>query len=92
MVKSYLEYIAEHFGAITIERPPEDMFVKNPNLPQPLSINTWVGGTGRIPMHWNNSPYLSGGFGGYQAILYDAKNNVYRGASESRKDGMAAGY
>ena len=64
MVKSYLEYIKEHFGAITIERPPEDMFVKNPNLPQPLSINTWVGGTGRIPMHWNNSPYLSGGFGG----------------------------
>ena len=64
MLKSYLEYIKEHFGAITIEYPPEDMFVKNPNLPQPLSINTWVGGTGRIPMHWNNSPYLSGGFGG----------------------------
>ena len=64
MVKGYLEYIAEHFGAITIEYPPEDMFVKNPNLPQPLSINTWVGGTGRIQMQWNNSPYLSGGFGG----------------------------
>ena len=26
------------------------------------------------------------------AILYDAGNNAYRGASESRKDGMAAGY
>jgi hypothetical protein len=64
MVKGYLEYIKEHFGAITIERPPEDMFVRNPNLPQPLSINTRVGGTNRIPMHWNNSPYLSGGFGG----------------------------
>lgn len=33
-----------------------------------------------------------GAFGGYQAILYDAKNNVYYGASESRKDGHAAGY
>lgn len=33
-----------------------------------------------------------GGFGGYQAILYDAENGVYRGASESRKDGMAIGY
>ena len=64
MVKSYSEYIKEHFGAITIEYPPEHMVVKNPNLPQPLSINTWVGGTGRIPKHWNNSPYLSGGFGG----------------------------
>ena len=33
-----------------------------------------------------------GGFGGYQAILYDEKNGVYFGASESRKDGHAAGY
>lgn len=33
-----------------------------------------------------------GGFGGYQAIMYDSKNNVYYGASESRKDGHAAGY
>tara|TARA_R110001583_G_C5656267_1_gene409245 strand:+ start:379 stop:2109 length:1731 start_codon:yes stop_codon:yes gene_type:complete len=33
-----------------------------------------------------------GGFGGYQAIRYDAKNKVYYGASESRKDGQAAGY
>ncbi|CAM2065170.1 gamma-glutamyltransferase [Sulfidibacter corallicola] len=33
-----------------------------------------------------------GGFGGYQAIGYDAKSGVYFGASESRKDGHAAGY
>jgi len=33
-----------------------------------------------------------GGFGGYQAIMWDAKNRVYYGASESRKDGQAAGY
>lgn len=33
-----------------------------------------------------------GNYGGYQAILYDAKNDVYYGASESRKDGQAAGY
>ena len=33
-----------------------------------------------------------GGFGGYQAILYDAENDVYWGATESRKDGIAAGY
>ncbi len=33
-----------------------------------------------------------GGFGGYQAILWDEKNKVYYGASESRKDGQAAGY
>lgn len=33
-----------------------------------------------------------GGFGGYQAIMVDEKNEVYYGASESRKDGQAAGY
>jgi gamma-glutamyltranspeptidase/glutathione hydrolase len=33
-----------------------------------------------------------GPYGGYQAILYDAENDVYYGASESRKDGMAGGY
>ncbi|GMQ27557.1 gamma-glutamyltransferase [Algoriphagus confluentis] len=33
-----------------------------------------------------------GPYGGYQAILFDAINKVYIGASESRKDGQAAGY
>ena len=31
-------------------------------------------------------------YGGYQAILRDPDNGVYYGASESRKDGQAAGY
>jgi len=33
-----------------------------------------------------------GGYGGYQAIMWDDKNKVWFGASESRKDGQAAGY
>ena len=33
-----------------------------------------------------------GSFGGYQAILWDRTNRVYWGASESRKDGQAAGF
>ncbi|GAB5527274.1 MAG: gamma-glutamyltransferase [Roseivirga sp.] len=33
-----------------------------------------------------------GSYGGYQAIMWDAVNKVYYGASESRKDGQAAGY
>ncbi len=33
-----------------------------------------------------------GGYGGYQAIMWDPKNKVWFGASESRKDGQAAGY
>jgi gamma-glutamyltranspeptidase/glutathione hydrolase len=33
-----------------------------------------------------------GSYGGYQAILRDKQKGVYFGASESRKDGQAAGY
>ncbi len=33
-----------------------------------------------------------GPYGGYQAILRDPESGVYFGASESRKDGQAAGY
>ena len=36
--------------------------------------------------------FARGPFGGYQGIRYDAENDVFYGASESRKDGQAAGY
>ena len=36
--------------------------------------------------------YTNGIYGGYQAIKWDDQNKVYFGASESRKDGQAAGY
>ena len=36
--------------------------------------------------------FAHGPYGGYQAIEWDAKNRVYVGASEGRKDGQAAGY
>ncbi len=38
-------------------------------------------------IQWSNGP-----FGGYQAIKWDEEQGVYYGASESRKDGQAAGY
>ncbi|GAB4364356.1 MAG: gamma-glutamyltransferase [Calditrichia bacterium] len=40
--------------------------------------------------HRLGNPVIS--YGGYQAILFDRINRVYYGASESRKDGQAAGY
>jgi len=40
----------------------------------------------------HNISYANGPYGGYQAIMRDDKNKVYYGASESRKDGQAAGY
>jgi len=33
-----------------------------------------------------------GSFGGYQCIQFDSIQHVYHGASDPRKDGMAAGY
>jgi gamma-glutamyltranspeptidase/glutathione hydrolase len=36
--------------------------------------------------------FAHGPFGGYQAIMRDPESGVYYGASESRKDGQAAGY
>ena len=36
--------------------------------------------------------FARGIYGGYQAILWDDISKVYHGASESRKDGQAAGY
>ncbi|MBK7372606.1 MAG: gamma-glutamyltransferase [Saprospiraceae bacterium] len=36
--------------------------------------------------------YGLGGYGGYQCIRFDPIRKVYFGASESRKDGQAAGY
>jgi len=36
--------------------------------------------------------YDLGGYGGYQAIMFDPIRKIYFGASESRKDGQAAGY
>ncbi|MFN7782853.1 MAG: gamma-glutamyltransferase [Lysobacterales bacterium] len=36
--------------------------------------------------------FANGPFGGYQAIARDHEQGVYIGASESRKDGQAAGY
>ena len=36
--------------------------------------------------------YAKGIYGGYQAIMWDAERGVYFGASESRKDGQAAGF
>ncbi len=40
----------------------------------------------------HNVQWNLGGYGGYQAIMWDEKNKVWYGASESRKDGQAAGY
>jgi gamma-glutamyltranspeptidase/glutathione hydrolase len=45
-----------------------------------------------LARRWYTIKPGAGTFGGYQAILFDAKNRVYWGGSEMRKDGEAIGY
>lgn len=69
------------------------------NLPK-MATGGWVNFESGIP--WSTVAELKrrghdiridlGGYGGYQAILWDPTNKVYHGASESRKDGCAIGY
>jgi gamma-glutamyltranspeptidase/glutathione hydrolase len=48
----------------------------------------------RTLMQWGHkiAYEIPGSYGGYQCIEYDANNKAYYGASDARKDGMAAGY
>ncbi|NGP89146.1 gamma-glutamyltransferase [Fodinibius halophilus] len=45
-----------------------------------------------LMMRGHDVAFDVGGYGGYQAIMWDPEEGVYYGASESRKDGQAAGY
>lgn len=45
-----------------------------------------------LMMQGHDVAYDVGGYGGYQAIMWDPEEGVYYGASESRKDGHAEGY
>jgi gamma-glutamyltranspeptidase/glutathione hydrolase len=45
-----------------------------------------------LMMRGHDVTFNVGGYGGYQAIMWDPEQGVYYGASESRKDGQAAGY
>ena len=47
---------------------------------------------GLLQMGYKVAAGTPGNFGGYQCIKYDASQKTYHGASDPRKDGMAAGY
>lgn len=71
---------------------------------QPTGSEMTNGGTVQLEMGFDyevvrelrkkghNIVFSVGPYGGYQGIMWDDENKVYYGASESRKDGMAAGY
>ncbi len=47
---------------------------------------------GKLRALGHNVMRARGGYGGYQGILIDWENGVLHGATETRKDGVAAGY
>jgi gamma-glutamyltranspeptidase/glutathione hydrolase len=67
---------------------------------EPMTHGGWVDLESGFPyetvrglmMKGHDVRFAIGPYGGYQAIEWDAKNRVYIGASEGRKDGQAAGY
>jgi len=48
----------ENFGAITLTHSPQERFTKDTKIREP-NVMSYTG-AGRIPAHWNNSPFLSG--------------------------------
>ena len=59
-----------------------------------LALESWYSAEVRAELEKRGHVFkrARGAFGGYQAILRNLKTGVYAGASESRKDGHAAGY
>jgi len=53
-----------------------------------FSRETWL----ELEKRGHTLSKAEGAYGGYQAIARDPESGVYTGASESRKDGQAAGY
>lgn len=70
------------------------------SLIAPARAGGWVALESGVPMEVKRTlaqkghdvRFESDGFGGYQAIYYDAVRDVYHGGSDFRKDGCAAGY
>jgi gamma-glutamyltranspeptidase / glutathione hydrolase len=60
-----------------------------------LSLESGVGETVQAELERRGhrlQASLAGAYGGYQAILWDRRHRVYRGASEMRKDGQVSGF
>jgi hypothetical protein len=52
--------IFEAIGANSMNPDPKGLFL-TPDQKTPSALTYKAGASGTIPMHWNNSPFLSGG-------------------------------
>lgn len=70
----------ESIGAITMVRKPADK-LNEPDFRTPIPNIIHTGRSSAAPMHWNNSPFMSGGRYGAGALSFganpkDGKNKV----------------
>jgi gamma-glutamyltranspeptidase/glutathione hydrolase len=79
-----------HFGSTEVTAGAND-FLRDGGR---LSVESGIPGEvlRDLTLRGHKVGFEVGPYGGYQAIMWDHKNKVWVGASESRKDGHAAGY
>jgi gamma-glutamyltranspeptidase/glutathione hydrolase len=77
-----------HEGSSTPTGQPAEPLGGKIHLESGFPAETWA----QLEQRGHQVVAGDGGFGGYQAIWYDASRGVYFGATESRKDGIALGY
>ena len=84
-IKNFNLYINENFGAITIERNPPEKFMHEPDVKRPTALAFYTGAAGKIPAHWDNSPFLSGGAFGPSSTNQFGSNPRVKKANHQRK-------
>jgi hypothetical protein len=72
-MKPLKKHTDESIGAITMVRKPADK-LNEPDFRTPIPNIIHTGRSSATPMHWNNSPFMSGGR--YGANPNDGKNKV----------------
>lgn len=55
-----MKRLTEGFGANTMETDPLDLITR-PDIQRANSLMFYQGSSGKVPAHWNNSPFLTGG-------------------------------
>lgn len=58
-LKDFNNYLTEMLGADSMEKDPLDNILR-PDIIRPNPVTMGSGSSSTIPMHWNNSPFLSG--------------------------------
>lgn len=58
-LKGFNNYVTEVLGANSMEQDPLDHILR-PDIIRPNPVTMGSGSSSTIPMHWNNSPFLSG--------------------------------